>query len=106
MYLEGERVFGRAQETNLGDLSADANALAAKDALGADHFIVSLKNGGGIRASIGAVDHERSQVPPTANPDAGKPEGAVSQLDIENSLRFDNKLMVFDTTAARSAQHS
>jgi hypothetical protein len=26
-------------------------------------------------------------------------EGGVSQLDIENSLRFDNKLMAFDTTA-------
>src|SRR5262249_32312336 len=26
------------------------------------------------------------------------PEGAVSQLDLENALRFNNRLMVFDTT--------
>ena len=68
-------------------------------------FIVSLKNGGGIRAQIGTVSTpirstgEIDKLPPPANPDAGKPEGGVSQLDVENSLRFDNKLMVFDTTA-------
>ena len=28
----------------------------------------------------------------------------MSQLDVENSLRFDNKLMAFDTTAAGPAQ--
>ena len=36
--------------------------------------------------------------PPLANSVAGKPKGAISTLDIENSLRFNNKLMVFDTT--------
>jgi Ca2+-binding RTX toxin-like protein len=34
-----------------------------------------------------------------ANPGVGKPAGAISQLDVENSLRFNNGLMVFDTTA-------
>ena len=66
--------------------------------------MVSLKNGGGIRAQIGSISEpdpvtgEIDKLPPSANPDADKPEGAVSQLDVENSLRFDNRLMVFDTT--------
>ena len=50
------------------------------------------------------VTGEIDKLPPQANPDAGKPAGGVSQLDIENSLRFDNKLMAFDTTAAGPAQ--
>ncbi len=99
VYLEGERAFVRTQETNFGDLSADANSFAARPAVGQDAFIVSLKNGGGIRAQIGSIDDDTGdKIPPIANPDAGKPAGAVSQLDVENALRFDNKLMVFDTT--------
>ena len=98
VYLEGDRVFGRAQETNLGNLSADANAWKAQQALGGSSFVVSLKNGGGIRASIGSIDEDGGKIPPIENEDANKPEGAVSQLDVENALRFDNKLMVFDTT--------
>jgi 2',3'-cyclic-nucleotide 2'-phosphodiesterase (5'-nucleotidase family) len=105
VYLEGERVFVRSQETNLGNLSADANAHAARLALGDDDaFIVSLKNGGGIRAQIGTIsapdpiDGTVDKLPPPANEDADKPEGGVSQLDIENSLRFNNRLMMFDTT--------
>ncbi|GJE03101.1 5'-nucleotidase C-terminal domain-containing protein [Methylobacterium isbiliense] len=105
VYLEGDRAFGRSQETNLGNLSADANAAVAARALPNQPFLVSLKNGGGIRASIGAVDagggndpNAGAKLPPLANPAAGKPEGGVSQLDTENALRFDNKLMVFDTT--------
>ena len=108
VYLEGERAFVRSEETNLGSLSADANAYAARQALGAsdDLVVVSFKNGGGIRAQIGTlsapdpVDGTVDKLPPPANAEAGKAEGGVSQLDIENSLRFDNKLMAFDTTAA------
>jgi predicted extracellular nuclease/2',3'-cyclic-nucleotide 2'-phosphodiesterase (5'-nucleotidase family) len=108
VYLEGERAFVRSEETNLGSLSADANAHALRQALGAsdEQVIVSFKNGGGIRAQIGTlsapdpVDGSVDKLPPPANPDADKPAGGVSQLDIENSLRFDNKLMAFDTTAA------
>ena len=106
VYLEGERGIIRTQETNLGNLSADANAFVAREALGdATAFIVSLKNGGGVRAQIGTVSDpdpvtgEIDKLPPPANPDAGKPEGGVSQLDVENSLRFDNKLMMYDTTS-------
>ena len=103
VYLEGERAFIRSQETNLGNLSADSGILVVKEILGSaadDEFIVGLRNGGGIRAQIGSIDQEGDKVAPIANPDAGKPVGGVSQLDIENALRFNNKLMVFDTTAA------
>ncbi len=98
VYLEGDRAFGRVQEVNLGNITADANRLAALDALGGG-LVGSLKNGGGIRAAIGTIEPDGTKTAPEANPDAGKPAGAISTLDIENALRFDNKLMVFDTTA-------
>ena len=104
VYLEGERAIIRNEETNLGDVTADANAAALRDAIGDVPFVISLKNGGGIRSSIGTVSDPDpvtgaiSKLPTEANPDANKPAGAISQLDIENSLRFDNKLMAFDTT--------
>jgi 2',3'-cyclic-nucleotide 2'-phosphodiesterase (5'-nucleotidase family) len=97
VYLEGDRAFGRVQEVNLGDISADANSYAALQALGAGNM-TSLKNGGGLRASIGSIDEDGNKIAPIANPIANKPAGAISTLDIENALRFDNKLMVFDTT--------
>ncbi|WP_372621870.1 choice-of-anchor I family protein [Falsiroseomonas sp.] len=101
VYLEGERNQVRNQETNLGNITADANLLAAQEALGDGVLVGSLKNGGGIRAQIGAVDVVTGdKEPPLANPGAGKPAGGVSTLDIENSLRFNNLLMVFDTDAA------
>lgn len=104
VYLEGERSQVRSQETNLGDLSADANAFVAGQALGfggLGDIVGSLKNSGGIRAQIGTVEPATGdKQPPAANPSAGKPEGAISTLDIENALRSDNKLMVFDTTPA------
>lgn len=97
VYLEGDRVFGRTQEINLGSLSADANARVAEAAYGGEH-VVSIKNGGGIRASIGSIDEDGGKIPNIANPLASKPAGAISKLDVENALRFDNKLMAFDTT--------
>jgi len=108
VYLEGERAIIRNEETNLGSLSADANAEALRDALGTARpdFVVSLKNGGGVRSPIGTVSDPDpvtgrvDKLPPPANAVTGKLEGGVSQLDIENSLRFDNKLMAFDTTAS------
>ena len=102
VYMEGDRVFGRTQEINLGDITADANAWKAKAALSLPPTaaVFSLKNGGGIRASLGSVSASGTKIPPLANPLTGKPAGAISQLDVENALRFDNKMMVFDTTPA------
>ncbi|MFZ4683814.1 MAG: 5'-nucleotidase C-terminal domain-containing protein, partial [Terrimicrobiaceae bacterium] len=98
VYLEGERIQVRNQETNLGNVSADANADVARDALGLtnEHAVVSIKNGGGIRAQIGTIINNSDG---TVSKVAPEVDGEVSQLDVENALRFDNKLMVFDTTA-------
>jgi 2',3'-cyclic-nucleotide 2'-phosphodiesterase (5'-nucleotidase family) len=103
VYLDGRRERVRTEETNLGNLTADAN-LAAAQAL--DPSVrVSIKNGGGIRAPIGLL----VETPPgsgtyvpqpnAANTALGKPEGGVSQLDVENSLRFNNRLSLLTLTA-------
>ncbi len=103
VYLEGERSFVRSEETNLGNITADANAAKMRAINGIPGPVVSIKNGGGIRAQIGAVSSAGGsalKLPPPANPSVGKQEGGVSQLDIENALRFDNKLIGFNTTPA------
>jgi Ca2+-binding RTX toxin-like protein len=104
VYLEGRRGEVRTEETNLGNLSADANLYVAKQIDAG--VTVSIKNGGGIRAEIGAIGTraEASELPPQANPDAGKPEGAISQLDIENSLRFNNALSIVTVSAEELAR--
>lgn len=97
VYLEGERANVRSEETNLGNLTADANGFALRQALGseaANTYIVSLKNGGGIRAQIGTLSAPKGD----GTVDKLPPDGGVSQLDVENSLRFNNQLMAFDTT--------
>jgi len=97
VYLDGRRSEVRGQETNFGNLTADANlqAVRASDS----SAVLSLKNGGGIRDSIGAIRGGQGGTeirfqPPAANPTSTppKPEGGISQLDIENSLRFNNAL--------------
>lgn len=102
VWLNGLRSSVRTEETNLGNLTADANLWYAQQ-YGFD-IDISVKNGGGIRDQIGVsyIDggtNQLIQLPPQANPAVGKEEGDVSQLDIENSLRFDNKLSVADISA-------
>jgi len=100
VYLEGERALVRGQETNLGNLTADANLAQAK--IIDPSVVLSLKNGGGIRSQIGAIDVVTGEKKPTAaNPSAGKPEGGLSTLDIENSLRFNNSLTLLTVTASQ-----
>ncbi|PTV97435.1 putative extracellular nuclease [Rhodobacter aestuarii] len=97
----------RSQETNLGDLTAKANLAYAQGF--DDTVMVSIKNGGGIRASIGEV-----VVPPGgteaeryANAEmvdsAGnviKPAGAISQTDIAATLAFNNGLSLVTLSAS------
>jgi 2',3'-cyclic-nucleotide 2'-phosphodiesterase (5'-nucleotidase family) len=100
VYLEGERAFVRSEETNLGDLTADANLVYARTI--DPKVVISLKNGGGIRSQIGSVDVvSGAKNPPLANPSASKPEGGVSTLDIENSLRFNNSLSLVTVSASK-----
>jgi predicted extracellular nuclease/2',3'-cyclic-nucleotide 2'-phosphodiesterase (5'-nucleotidase family) len=100
VYLEGRRGEVRTEETNLGDLSADANLWYAKQY---DPTVaVSIKNGGGIRDSIGSFSTAgggTAELPPAANPSAGKLSGDVSQLDVTNSLRFNNALAITTVSA-------
>lgn len=96
VYIDGRRTTVRTQEANMGNLSADANLWQAQqhDA----SVMVSMKNGGGIRAAIGDV----KEVAPgkyeytvnKANALSGKKEGEVSQLDLENTMKFNNKLTI------------
>jgi|GEM_PF-1007783 len=107
VYLEGNRNFVRFQETNLGDLSADANLDFAR--IIDQTAVISLKNGGGIRDYIGSIPSTSGNQVPTkektaANPDVGKLAGDISQLDIENSLRFNNGLSLVTVTATQLKQ--
>ena len=101
VYLEGRRGEVRTEETNLGDLSSDANLWYAKQF---DQSVtVSIKNGGGIRDSIGSFSTaggSTAELPPAANAAAGKQAGDISQLDVTNSLRFNNNLSLVTVTAS------
>ncbi len=99
VYLNGARESVRTEETNLGNLTADANLAAAKKSDAST--LVSIKNGGGIRAAIGAVEPgpDGKKIPPVGN-EFGKQDGDVSQLDIENALRFNNGLTLLTVKAA------
>jgi hypothetical protein len=116
VYLEGRRAQVRTQQTNLGNLTADANLWMARQV--DPETKVSFTNAGGIREQIGTViqppgttsPDDAQFLPPAANPVAGKAEGEVSQLDIEGSLRFNNGLVIIPLTASqfggdRGAQH-
>ncbi|MEM9445361.1 MAG: choice-of-anchor I family protein [Verrucomicrobiota bacterium] len=91
VFIEGRRNFVRTEETNMGNLTADANLTKAQSI--DPSVLLSFKNGGGIRAEIGSIDGTTGELLPTeANPSAGKLAGDISQLDIENTLRFNNTL--------------
>ncbi|HAA46057.1 MAG: 5'-nucleotidase/2',3'-cyclic phosphodiesterase [Halomonas sp. 54_146] len=104
VYLVGERAAVRTEETNLGNLTADANLWYAKQL--DEDVVVSFKNGGGIREPIGNIvvegsDSEPNYQAPGANPAIGKPEGGVSQLDAASSLRFNNDLTIITITRSK-----
>ncbi|MDZ7787210.1 MAG: 5'-nucleotidase C-terminal domain-containing protein [Halofilum sp. (in: g-proteobacteria)] len=108
VYLDGRRSQVRTEETNLGNLTADANLWLAQQADG--RTLISLKNGGGIRSAIGrAVQPAGSNdpddlqfLPPAADADIGKPAGGISQLDLETALRFNNGLTLLTVHARPS----
>ena len=104
VYLDGRRGTVRTQESNMGNLTADANLWLARQT---DPGVqVSIKNGGGIRDGIGLVAQPPGStdpanmkfLPPPANPTTGKLQGDVSQFDIEGVLRFDNGLVIIPLT--------
>ena len=97
VYLNGNRGSIRTEETNIGNLIAEANLAAGKRV--DPSVVVSLKNGGGIRAPIGVAAYGKL-LPPPANGLVGKTEGQISQIDIENTLRFNNGLTLLTLSAA------
>lgn len=105
VYLDGRRSQVRTQETNLGNLTADANLWQAQQH---DASVqISIKNGGGIRDDIGLVSYpagatSEDDVTFSVNPAnalVGKAAGDISQFDIEGTLRFNNGLVIMDITA-------
>ena len=106
VYLDGRRPTVRTQESNLGNLTADANLFVAKQA---DPTVtISLKNGGGIRADIGDLvfppgssdPADLRLLPPAAIPGV-KPEGGISQFDITSALSFNNTLTLVTLSASQ-----
>ncbi len=97
VYLNGNRGSVRTEETNIGNLIAEANLAAGQQV--DPNVVVSLKNGGGIRAPIG-VTIGSDLFPPPANALVGKAMGQISQIDIENTLRFNNGLTLLTLSAA------
>ncbi|NUN66996.1 bifunctional metallophosphatase/5'-nucleotidase (plasmid) [Pseudanabaena biceps] len=111
VFLNGTRDDVRTQETNFGNLTADANLALARQI--DPTVLISIKNGGGIRDNIGVVSASDGAVnssdivklPTQPNPLApNKKVGDVSQLDIENSLRFNNDLSLITVTAQQLRQ--
>jgi Ca2+-binding RTX toxin-like protein len=108
VFLNGNRNPGvRSEETNLGNLTADANLAYARQI--DPTVMVSLKNGGGIRNAIGqsvvptgSVDGKPELLPSAAVFDAQgnevKPEGGISRNDIANALSFNNGLSLVSVT--------
>ncbi|WP_035986270.1 5'-nucleotidase C-terminal domain-containing protein [Leptolyngbya sp. KIOST-1] len=102
VFLDGRRDAVRRQETNLGNLTADANLAIAQEV--DPTVVISLKNGGGIRDNIGRVLAPTGSVGeveflPTEEIPGLKPEGGISQTDIQNALRFNNGLSLVTVTA-------
>ena len=97
VYLNGNRGSIRTEETNIGNLIAEANLAAGQQV--DPSVVVSLKNGGGIRTPIG-VTVGSDLFPPPANALVGKAMGQISQIDIENTLRFNNGLTLLTLSAA------
>jgi 2',3'-cyclic-nucleotide 2'-phosphodiesterase / 3'-nucleotidase / 5'-nucleotidase len=98
VYLDGRRGTVRTEESNLGNLTADANLWMARQA---DHtVVVSIKNGGGIRSRIG------DELVPPGSTDPSEVElrpregNLVSQLDVQSALSFNNGLTLLTLTAA------
>jgi len=100
VFLDGRRTPVRTEETNMGAVTAEANLFVARSFDGT--VLVSHKNGGGIRNPIGSIDGLTGELGPNrANPLSGKQAGEVSQLDIENSLRFNNGLTLVTLTRSQ-----
>jgi len=99
----GEQKVLGVEETNLGGLVADANLRWLRETAGVGSApLVALQSAGGLTGSIGSLVEagggQSLRRPPTGSDAFGKPFGAVSQLDVENALRSNRRLMTFETS--------
>ncbi|MEX2500587.1 MAG: 5'-nucleotidase C-terminal domain-containing protein [Wenzhouxiangellaceae bacterium] len=102
-FLDGRRSKVRTRETNLGRLTAEASLWLGRKL--EPEAVLAVRNGGGIRAPIGHM------VVPPGSQDAGairlkppaanrfRPEGGISQLDLESALAFNGELIALTVTA-------
>lgn len=106
VYLNGTKSYVRTEETNLGALTANANLWYAQKY--DSSVLISIKNGGGIRADIGYSAYpagstnvdDLTYYPPTAYQAAGKARGDISQYDIQTALAFNNALSLLEVSIA------
>ena len=101
VYLDGRRSQVRTQETNLGNLTADANLWYANllnPASDAD-VDISLKNGGGIRTEIGSAVLPAGSNDPDDIVFSPPENNGVSEGHLKATLRFDNGLVRLTLTA-------
>lgn len=102
VYLDGRRSQVRTQETNLGNLTADANLWYANllnpntDA----NVDISLKNGGGLRTEIGSAVIPSGSTDPTDIVFSAPNENKVTEGNLRATLRFDNGLARLTMTPA------
>ena len=100
VFLDGRSAAIRSEEMNLGNLTSDAYLWFAQRT--DPTTALAFQDGGGIRDSIGGFESTGGDAhpgPPLANPRVGKKFGDISQLDIENALRFNSGLSLITLTA-------
>jgi len=101
VYLDGRRSQVRTQETNLGNLTADANLWYANLLNpAADASVdISLKNGGGLRTEIGSAVLPGGSNDPNDIVFSPPANNGVSEGHLRATLRFDNGLVRLTLTA-------
>ena len=95
VYLDGRRSQVRTQETNLGNLTADANLWYANTLNPAldDRVDISLKNGGGLRTEIGSAVIPSGSNDPNDIVFSPPVNNGVAEGHLRATLRFDNGLV-------------
>ena len=106
VYMNGERAFVRTEESNLGDLVVDSKVAYARR-FHPDGIMVGIQNGGGIRGPIGSCIYPPGSTDladlecraPLADPSIPVDEGAISELDIQTIMKFNNGIVLLTINA-------
>lgn len=102
VYLDGRRSQVRTEETNLGNLTADANLWYANllNPAADAPVDISLKNGGGLRTEIGSAVLPAGSNNPNDIVFSPPANNEVSEGNLRATLRFDNGLVRLTLTAS------